>query len=276
MLFNLKTTHKPATMEEAAALLRQPGTYPLYGGAALQRHPRPAEVEAAVDVGSLGLDYVRDSENSLRLGSMLTLEQVRLACLDRGDQHPKLAGIAAALREDLPETLRHTLRLGDLLMERDPQSLTITALLALGAVLKRADVDMHFTMAAWLAASEDSRRYLIAQLRLLCGPKRSAVAVEKVARTPADAPIVAAVAYVEADGAGKLYYSSLALCGVAATPLPQPDVTRELDESGNLEAALGRLHLDPTGDHWGSREYRSEMARVTARRALTHAMEQVQ
>jgi CO/xanthine dehydrogenase FAD-binding subunit len=276
MLFNLKTTYKPATVEEAAALLHQPGTYPLYGGAALQRHPRPAEIEAAVDLGQLDLDYVRDSENSLRLGTMITLEQMRLACLERGDQHPKLAGIAAVLREDLPETLRHTLRLGDLLMERDPQSLTITTLLALGAVLKRSDVDMHFTMAAWLGASEVSRRYLIGQVRLLCGPKRSAFAVEKVARTPADAPIVAAAAYIEADSAGKLYYSSLALCGVAATPIPQPDVTRVLDESGDLTAALGKLRLDPTGDHWGSREYRIEMARVVARRALTRALEQVQ
>lgn len=276
MLFNLKTTHQPATVEDAAALLRQPGTYPLYGGAALQRHPRPAEVEAAVDLGRLGLDFVRDSENSLRLGTMLTLEQVRLACLERGDQSPKLAGIAAVLREDLPETLRHTLRLGDLLMERDPQSLTITALLALGAVLKRVDIDMHFTMAAWLGASDVSRHYLIAQIHLLCGPKQSAFAMEKVARTPADAPIVAAVAYVEADSAGKLYYSSLALCGVAATPVPQPEVTRELDKSGNLDAALGKLHLDPTGDHWGSREYRIEMARVVARRALTRAIEQIQ
>lgn len=275
MLFNLKTMHKPATVEEAAALLHQPATYPLYGGPALQRHPRPAEIEAAVDLGALGLDYVRDSENSLRMGSMLTLEQVRRACLERGDQHPKLAGIAAALREDLPETLRHTLRLGDLLMERDPQSLTLTTLLALGAVLKRADVAMHFTMAAWLAASEDSRRYLIAQMRLLSGPQRAAVAIEKVARTPADAPIVAAVAYVEGNGAGKVCYSSLALCGVAATPVPQPEVVHVLDDTGDLDAALAQLRLDPPGDHWGSAEYRAEMARIVARRALTRAIEQI-
>lgn len=274
MLINLKTIHKPATAEEAAALLRQPNTYPLYGGAALQRSPHAADVEAAVDLGALGLDYVRDSEASLRLGTMLTLEQVRQACLERGDQHARLAGVAAVLEEDMPETLRNTLRLGDLLLERDPQSLTLTALLALGAVLKRVDVDMHFTLSAWLAAGDSSWHYLLSQVRLLRGPQRAAVTVEKVARTPADAPIVAAVAYAEAGDSGKPYYTSLALCGVAPFPIPQSQVVRTLDETGDLNAALSKLQLDPPDDHWGSREYRTEMARVVARRALTRAIDE--
>ena len=50
----------------------------------------------------------------------------------------------------MPETLRNTYTVGDLLIERDPNSLTLTMLLALGAILKRVDVDLHFTMAAWI------------------------------------------------------------------------------------------------------------------------------
>jgi len=60
MLLNLKTIHKPATVEEAAGLLADPGVYPLYGGAALHRANR-TDVEAALDLGQLGLDFVRDS-----------------------------------------------------------------------------------------------------------------------------------------------------------------------------------------------------------------------
>ena len=273
MLLNLKTIHTPATLDEAAALVQQPGTYPLYGGAALQRNPRP-EVKAAVDLSRLGLDYVRDSENSLRLGSMLTLEQVRQACLERAAQHPRIGGIAAMLKEEMPETLRHTFTLGDLLMERDPQSPTLTLFLALGAILKRIDVDLHFTMSAWLAAEQDVARYLIAHVRITRGPQRAAVAYEKVARTPADAPIVGAVACAEAVGDSGLCRTALALCGVAPTPIPQPEVARVLDETGNLDAALDYLELDPPDDHWGSREYRAEMARVVARRALARALEE--
>jgi carbon-monoxide dehydrogenase medium subunit len=273
MLLNLKTIHRPATVEEAAALVQQPGTYPLYGGAALQRNPRP-EVEAAVDLSRLGLDYVRDSENSLRLGSMLTLEQARQACLERAAPHPRIGGIAAMLKEEMPETLRNTFTLGDLLVERDPQSPTLTLFLALGAILKRIDVDLHFTMSAWLAAEQDVARYLLAHVRVTRGPQRAAVAYEKVSRTPADKPIVGAVACAEAVGDSELCRTALALCGVAPTPIPQPEVARVRDETGDLDAALDRLDLDPPGDHWGSREYRVEMARVVARRALARAVEE--
>jgi len=274
MLLNLRTIHRPDTIADAVALLQQPNTYPLYGGAALQRSPRP-EVEIGIDVSQLALDYVHDSQNSVRLGAMLTLEQVRDACMERAAQHPKIGGIAAALAADFPETLRHTLRLGDLLMERDPQSLTITLLVALGAILKRVDVDMHFTMMTWLGMNQDIASHLIAHARITRGPQRAAVAFEKVARTPADAPIVGAAAYTEVLDA-QSRYTALALCGVADTPIPQPLAAQYLDETGDLDGALDRLRLDPPDDHWGSREYRAEMARVVSRRALQRASEQAE
>ena len=40
MLLNLKTIYKPATADDAATLLMTPGTYPLYGGVALQQAQR--------------------------------------------------------------------------------------------------------------------------------------------------------------------------------------------------------------------------------------------
>lgn len=274
MLLNLKTIHKPQTLEEAIALLAQPGTYPLYGGAALQRASNPA-VEAAVSLDQLGLNDVRVSENSLRLGTMLTLEQVRQACTEQGIKRPRVAAIAAILAEELPETLRNTLTLGDLLVERDPQSMTLTLLLALSAVLKRLDVDMHLTAAAWLAVGGDIARCLIGQVRIPRGPEKAAVAHEKVSRTPADAPIVGVVACVEAHDSPPRY-TTLALCGVAPTPVPQPDVARALDETGDIERALDQLKLDPPDDHWGSREYRAAMARVLSRRALLRASRDVE
>jgi CO/xanthine dehydrogenase FAD-binding subunit len=272
MLLNLKTIHKPATLAEAIALVQQPGTYPLYGGAALQRSANP-DVTAGIDLNRLELDYVRDSENSLRLGSMLTLEQARQACLERADEYPKLAGLAMVLKAEMPETLRNTFAIGDLLMERNPQSPTLTALLAMGGIIKRVDLEMRFTMTAWLLMRQEFKRWLLAQVRVTRGGKRCGVAYEKVARTPADAPIVGAVAYVKFPGEGDQFQARLALMGAAPTPLPQPRVTRHWETSGDLAAALDALELDPLGDHWGSAEYRSEMARVVAKRALERARE---
>jgi CO/xanthine dehydrogenase FAD-binding subunit len=71
----------------------------------------------------------------------------------------------------------------------------------------------------------------------------------RVARTPQDSPIVAAVARHQPDGS-----ALLALCGVAATPV--------LVGPGDLDT------LDPPSDFRGSKEYRERMARVLARRVL--------
>jgi len=226
-----------------------------------------------VDLDKLGLGDVRDSENALHLGTMLTLERVRKACLERADRHPLLGAVAAMLKEDMPETLRNTFTLGDLLLERDPQSPTWTLFLALGVVLKRLDVGMRYPAAAWLATSDDVWRMLVAHVEVPRGPQRASFAYEKVSRTPADAPIVGAVAVAEARGDG--VHTSLALCGAAATPVAQPDVAQVFDETGDIDAALDKLELDPPDDHWGSRAYRTEMARVVARRALLRAADGV-
>ena len=272
MLLNLKTIHKPATLAEAIDLLKQAGTFPLYGGAALQRHPRP-DVEAVVDLSQIGLDRAWEEGDSLHLGSMLTLERVRLACQERGQTYPLLGGIAEALRADLPETLRNTLTLGDLLLERDPQSVSLTLLLALDAVIVTADESV-WPLADWLASGDDAWHVLVTHVSVPRGATRAAVAFEKVARTPADAPIVGAVAAMQATGEGRR--TALALCGVAPWPLAQPAAARAFDQSGEVNAALEHLVLDPPGDHWGSREYRAEMARVLTWRALLAAAEKMQ
>jgi CO/xanthine dehydrogenase FAD-binding subunit len=275
MLLNLNKIYKPATIEEAIALLARSGTYPLYGGVALQRRKDP-NVTAGVDMSLLDLGYVRDSENSLRLGSMLTLEQVRQACAERGTDHPKLAGLAEVLAAEMPETLRNTMTLGDLLMERDPHSLTMTLFLALGVIIKRLDIDMHFTAGAWIGMiNTDVTRYLLGHLRVTRGSRRAAVAFEKVSRTPADAPIVGAVVYTAQAEADRTSFTTLALCGVAPVPVRQPEVIRVLAETGDMKRALDSLELDPPDDHLGSREYRAEMARVVSRRVLERARDAV-
>lgn len=273
MQLNLKTVHKPASLDAAVEFLQTPGTFPLYGGAALQRSARK-DVEAVLDLSQLDLAYVTESEHSLRLGSMLTLEQVREACLERSTNAPKLGALAAIIEEELPETLRNTFTLGDLLMERNPQSLTLTLLLALGAVIKRVDVQMHFTVAAWLGLPNDVSRYLIGQVRITRGPARAAIAYEKVARTPADQPVVGAVVYLTPSDESGARFMALALCGVSQTPVPQPNVAQVFAETGDLDQALDNLVLAPQGDHWGSAEYRAEMARTLSRRVILRAMEQ--
>ena len=79
------------------------------------------------------------------------------------------------------------------------------------------------------------------------------------ARTPADIPIVGAVARVPAaDGTTRL-----ALTGVAATPVLVAGRDRDPDES-----AAG---LDPPADFRGSSSYRRHLAQTLSARARTKA-----
>ena len=244
MLLNLKTVYEPETLDEALRRLAEPGVYPLYGGVALQRSGNLA-VEAAVKLDRLGLDRVEEADEAVSFGSMLSLEQVRQACLERGTAMPTLRALADTLRADQPETLRHTMTLGDLLVERDPQSLKLALLLALGATVRRLDQAMHLTVASWLSAEEDLARCLIADVSVPLGETQAGVGIEKVSRTPADAPIVAAVAYVEMSDDDRPAYSSLALVGVADRAVRQDGVARALDETGDVERALEALAVDP-------------------------------
>jgi CO/xanthine dehydrogenase FAD-binding subunit len=73
----------------------------------------------------------------------------------------------------------------------------------------------------------------------------------RVARTPADRPIVAALARLDDDGKIRL-----ALCGVDNTPvLVDPD---------NVKAAI-----NPPHDFRGSKEYRRQMAATLTQRVMS-------
>jgi CO/xanthine dehydrogenase FAD-binding subunit len=104
--------------------------------------------------------------------------------------------------------------------------------------------------------------------------RRGALAL--VARTPADAPIVAACAVIGAEG-GRCSHVRLALGGVAETPCLAPEAAHALASRsltpkalGEVAAVVGRA-ANPTGDYRGSIEYRRAMAEVLSRRALLQA-----
>ena len=95
----------------------------------------------------------------------------------------------------------------------------------------------------------------------------------RVARTPADEPIVAAVAVVEVDG-DIVRQARVALIGVWPEPVRLAQaaaqlVGRPLDEANIRAVAEGvKKEVAPRGDFRGSEEYRRAMAGVLTRRAL--------
>ncbi len=100
-----------------------------------------------------------------------------------------------------------------------------------------------------------------------------------VARTPADEPIVAAVAVVEMTG-GVVQQARVALTGVwpeavRLAEAPARLVGGPLDEE-HIRAVAEAVEekVAPTGDFRGSEEYRRAMAGVLTRRALEQCLHQ--
>src|SRR5258707_3391613 len=122
MLINLRTIHKPESLEEAAELLKRPGVYPLYGAGASLVRSGSNEIAEAVDLSPVvaGENAVDDS-GDLYLSPASTLEQIA-SDLDRVDSATG-GGLSNIIKSEVPETLRNALTLGDLFMEHDPTSL---------------------------------------------------------------------------------------------------------------------------------------------------------
>lgn len=101
-----------------------------------------------------------------------------------------------------------------------------------------------------------------------------------VARTPADAPIVSAVAGVWKEG-GTVRQARLVLTGVWAKPVGMAESIgrlrgRTLDEQAIEDVAQSvEAEVKPRGDFLGSVEYRTAMAGVLTRRALVQCQQEV-
>jgi carbon-monoxide dehydrogenase medium subunit len=101
----------------------------------------------------------------------------------------------------------------------------------------------------------------------------------RVGRTPADEPIVSAIAVVDVQG-GVVQQARVALTGAWPEPArlaqaPARLVGDPLDAE-SIQAVADRVaeEVDPRGDFLGSEAYRRAMASVTTRRALEECLRQ--
>jgi CO/xanthine dehydrogenase FAD-binding subunit len=157
------------------------------------------------------------------------------------------AVVREAARRERPSTLRAQATLGGCVAAREADSELLAALLAHDAVLSIAGAPGRLALARFLAGRPPSGAGIIVGMTIETSGTASAA---RVGRTPADRPIVAAVARAGEDGQRRL-----ALAGVAAAPVLVP----------GLAAITG---LDPPGDFRGSGGYRRAVAAVLAARAL--------
>lgn len=221
--------HRPTDLPEALGLLSKPNHQPLGGGTSLVPEARAGDGVELVDLQALGLQTVEVGDVSANLGAM-----ARLGDLASNVQLPGL--ISRAAKSELPSALRNQATVGGTIGQGDADSRLLAALLVHEAALTLGD-GSTVSLDDYLTSDRDD---LITSVRIATEGEGTIAAT---GRTPADDPIVAAVARQGANG------PIIALTGVA-------------DHSTLTSAA----EVSPNGDFQGTAEYRKHLAMTLSAR----------
>lgn len=236
----LKTVYQPTSAAEAAALLArtEERLAPLGGGskliADLESRTR-RDLDGVVDLSRAGLNHIQVSEDCVQVGATVTLSQLT--------EHEVCGSLASGLLRraasgEGPVNLRNIATVGGVAASAEADSEFYAALLALGASAVVLNDGHERSLPLVDLAAVDG---LITAVVIPVAATRGGLA--RIARTPADRPIVAAVAVSGSAG------ERIALCGVAPRPV-----------------LLG-TQLDPPDDFKGSAAYRLAMVDIIVQRA---------
>lgn len=260
----VKNYHRPTETQTAAELVKT-------GAVPLMLSPRPPleiEAEAVVDLSQLGLSYIREEADGLHIGALTPLQEIAASPLVRSHANGILSE-AADLSAHLG--LRHIAPLGGALLSNDGPPEVRLVLYTLNARIRFLDVaQAETTPASW---QENPAGRVSVAVRAPKGGLQVSGALERIARTPRDAAILAVAAAVTRDG-NRMPRVRLAIG-------PNPKIYLEIargDEVINSAAQLTTglaelLHAqnNAQSDYLASAEYRGQMAVVLAQRAIEKA-----
>lgn len=230
--------HRPESLEEASTLLAGANRRALGGGTVVVPAVRERRGEGVefVDLQALGLDQIESADGRVTMGAM-----VRLGELVTDDRVPRL--LRELAQRELPSALRNQATLGGTIALAEPESVLLAGLLVHEA---RVELTGHGSVLLAELLEQGTGNGIITSVSVAADGHG---AIASTARTPADVPIVAAIARSTPDG------MRLALTGVAATPV-------------EVDPADPAADLSPPGDFRGSTAYRAHLAALLSKRVL--------
>lgn len=268
MLYNLREYHRPRDVGEALRLLQRTDvkTVPLGGGTNLVGQ-RNGEIQAAVDLADLGLDTIEYERGVLRLGAMVRLQTIV----------EELEGVfggllADAARQTAGWHVRNAATVGGTLAARQFNSPLSAVLAALGAELTLTGRDEPVVWPDLTVG--DLQGQLITAVSVPVPEGETGTAYEQVGRTPADLPIISAVAVAREVEAGRIA-ARLVVGGLLADGLKIEDLRLSASQPDLAAAERIAEGLDEgavLSDYLGSANYRQAIAPVLAGRALDRAL----
>ena len=261
--------YRPKDLDEAIKLLSRPDTVPLAGGTDLLA----SDVNAAVvDLQDLGLDAIDFDNERLTVGSMTRLVGLKqaLSGLIPDDEHdgpfsgPEM--LSKAIHQAGANTYRNAATMGGIIASRLPDSELTAALLIFESELTVLGLDEKIVELSDYLTPDLRPEGLITSISIEWTSGRGAS--HRVARTPADYPIVSVAAWLPKGGAVRL-----AASGLRERPcrLENAESTLDSEISDNAiehAAAAAKSSTNHPGDFRGDSSYRADMASVLIKRAL--------
>jgi carbon-monoxide dehydrogenase medium subunit len=275
--------YAPSTIDEALALLKAHGTdaKPLAGGQSLVPMLALGLAGPAVVVDINRLDElrgVRREDEWLHIGAL-----VRHRALERGEGDLRLCPVlqeAAAFIGNV--RVRTTGTIGGSLAHADPAAELPAVIRALDGELvvrgsdgeRRIPAAKFFTGVLTTMLQPDE---LLVAVRIPVPGGRTGYAVEEFSRRAGDFAIVAAVAVVELQAAGRIARARVAVAGASSVPARLVATEQALAGAAPSVPAIRqavmdhRLEIEPDSDIHATAPYRRHLTRVLAVRALTRA-----
>jgi carbon-monoxide dehydrogenase medium subunit len=280
--------HRPGTLDEAIGLLSRYGPQAklLSGGMSLlpALKLRLGSFAHLVDIGGIpGLESIKEEGGVLHIGAgtrQCTLERsglVRTRC-------PILADAIPLIADPL---VRNRGTIGGNLANGDPANDEPAIAIALGAELvargpagERGIPASRFYKDFFTTDLKGDE--ILTEIRIPLPPARSGGAYVKLKRKTGDYAVVGVAVQITLDRQGAVAGAVLALTNAGPTPLEAAAAAtflrnKPLDEKIIAEAAaIAAEAASPSADRRGSVEYKRDMARVLAGRALRVARERAE
>jgi carbon-monoxide dehydrogenase medium subunit len=277
--------HRPSSLNEAISLLKHHGAQAkvLSGGMSLlpTLKLRLGSFAHLVDINRIpGLDAMKEEGGFLRIGAM-----TRQSAIERSDlirkKYPILADAVPLIADPL---VRNRGTVGGNVANGDPANDEPAIMIALGATLvahgpkgeRAIPANKFYTDLYTTALARDE---ILTEIRIPVPPAKSGGAYQKLKRKTGDFAVAAVAVQLALDAKGAVASCGIGLTNAGPTPVEASDAAKFLvgktpDAKTIAEAAkMAAAKSNPSADHRGSVEYKKEMARVLAARALQAALE---
>lgn len=208
----------------------------------------PKEGTTMIDLQGLGLDSVNSQNRLLRIGGLVTLEQLRECLTDIQD-------IQDAFSIETGLNVRNSISVFNFIKCADGRSTLLTSLLALKPIAMLLDKEAPVELVKLLPQLRLDNKLIIKELEC---ERPEAFAFESIGRTPKDRPIVCIA--IAKYGEGDITVS----CGGWGI---EPYVTASSNGMHVIKTGVIQFYSKGT-DKWASSEYRQHVAEILFARCL--------